>query len=64
MPDCSSLLPMVSIHVPICNEPPDRVRSALASLAELDYPAYEVLVVDHNTVSSTWEPGRPVGPAR
>ena len=49
MPDRSPLLPMVSIHVPICNEPPDRVRSALASLAELDYPAYEVLVVDHNT---------------
>ncbi len=48
---------MVSIHVPICNEPPDRVRSALASLAELDYPAYEVLVVDHNTPDpDVWEP--------
>lgn len=48
---------MVSIHVPICNEPPDRVRSALASLAELDYPAYEVLVVDHNTPDpNVWEP--------
>ncbi len=48
---------MVSIHVPICNEPPERVRSALASLAELDYPAYEVLVVDHNTPDpDVWEP--------
>ncbi len=48
---------MVSIHVPICNEPPDRVRSALASLADLDYPAYEVLVVDHNTPDpGVWEP--------
>ncbi len=48
---------MVSIHVPICNEPPDRVRSALASLADLDYPAYEVLVVDHNTPDpDVWEP--------
>ena len=57
MPDRSPLLPMVSIHVPICNEPPERVRSALASLAELDYPAYEVLVVDHNTPDpETWEP--------
>lgn len=57
MPDRSPLLPMVSIHVPICNEPPERVRNALASLAELDYPAYEVLVVDHNTPDpETWEP--------
>ena len=31
--------------------------SALASLAELDYPAYEVLVVDHNTPDPhVWEP--------
>ena len=57
MPDRSPLLPMVSIHLPICNEPPERVRNALASLAELDYPAYEVLVVDHNTPDpETWEP--------
>ena len=57
MPDCPAPLPMVSIHVPICNEPPDRVRRALASLAELDYPAYEVLVVDHNTPDpDMWEP--------
>ena len=57
MPDRPLLLPMVSIHVPICNEPPERVRNALASLAELDYPAYEVLVVDHNTPDpKTWEP--------
>ena len=57
MPERFSQLPMVSIHVPICNQPPDRVRSALASLAELDYPAYEVLVVDHNTPDpDVWEP--------
>lgn len=57
MPDCSASLPMVSIHVPICNEPPERVRSALASLAALDYPAFEVLVVDHNTPDpNVWEP--------
>ncbi len=57
MPDRFLPLPMVSIHVPICNEPPDRVRRALASLADLDYPAYEVLVVDHNTPDpGLWEP--------
>ena len=57
MPDRLPPLPMVSIHVPICNEPPERVRNALASLAELDYPSYEVLVVDHNTPNpELWEP--------
>ncbi len=57
MPDRSPLLPMVSIHVPTCNAPPDRVRGALASLADLDYPAFEVLVVDHNTRDpGLWEP--------
>lgn len=57
MPDRSPLSPMVSIHVPTCNDPPDSVRRVLASLADLDYPAFEVLVVDHNTPDPTvWEP--------
>lgn len=62
MPDCPALpppalLPMVTIHVPTCNEPPDRVRRLLAALAALDYPAFEVLVVDHNTSDpALWEP--------
>ena len=41
--------PMVSLHVPAYNEPPDVVQSTLNSLARLDYPNYEVLVVDNNT---------------
>ncbi len=57
MPDRSASLPMVSIHVPICNEPPDRVGRLLMTLAALDYPAFEVLVVDHNTDDpGLWEP--------
>lgn len=62
MPDCPALPPpalpiLVSIHVPICNEPPDRLCRLLALLAALDYPAFEVLVVDHNTADPRlWEP--------
>jgi cellulose synthase/poly-beta-1,6-N-acetylglucosamine synthase-like glycosyltransferase len=41
--------PMVSLHVPAYNEPPEVVRDTLNSLARLDYPNYEVLVVDNNT---------------
>lgn len=48
---------MVSIHMPICGAPPEHVRRALAQLALLDYPAFEVLVVDHNTADpELWEP--------
>jgi exo-beta-1,3-glucanase (GH17 family)/cellulose synthase/poly-beta-1,6-N-acetylglucosamine synthase-like glycosyltransferase len=50
-------LPKVSIHVPICNEPPHLVRQTLDALARLDYPDFEVLVVDNNTTDpALWEP--------
>ncbi len=52
-----ALLPKVSIHLPICNEPPAMVRQTLDALAKLDYPDYEVLVVDNNTTDpALWEP--------
>ncbi len=41
--------PMVSLHVPAYNEPPEVVEETLNSLARLDYPNYEILVVDNNT---------------
>jgi cellulose synthase/poly-beta-1,6-N-acetylglucosamine synthase-like glycosyltransferase len=50
-------LPKVSIHLPICNEPPQMVRQTLEALADLDYPDFEVVVVDNNTVDpALWEP--------
>ena len=50
-------LPKVSIHIPICNEPPHMVRQTLDALAELDYPDFEVLVIDNNTMDpALWEP--------
>ena len=52
-----AVLPKVSIHLPICNEPPHMVRQTLDALAALDYPDFEVLVVDNNTAEpSVWEP--------
>jgi exo-beta-1,3-glucanase (GH17 family)/cellulose synthase/poly-beta-1,6-N-acetylglucosamine synthase-like glycosyltransferase len=50
-------LPMVSIHVPTYNEPPAMVMKTLDALATLDYPCFEVLVVDNNTADpKVWEP--------
>jgi cellulose synthase/poly-beta-1,6-N-acetylglucosamine synthase-like glycosyltransferase len=50
-------LPKVSLHVPAYDEPPELVAETLRSLAALDYPDYEVLVVDNNTPSeATWRP--------
>ncbi len=50
-------LPMVSIHVPAYNEPPDMLIETLNSLANLDYPRYEVIVIDNNTKDeSVWRP--------
>lgn len=42
-------LPKVSLHLAICNEPPALVKQTLDSLAALDYPDFEVLVIDNNT---------------
>lgn len=48
---------MVSLHVPIHNEPPDLVIETLRSLLELDHPDFEVLVLDNNTVDpELWRP--------
>ena len=52
-------LPMVSVHVPAYNEPPDMMIHTLNALARLDYPRYEVIVVDNNTKDpAIWEPVR------
>lgn len=45
----SAYIPKVSLHVPAYNEPPDVVQRTLQSLARLDYPNFEVLVIDNNT---------------
>jgi len=51
------MLPMVSIHVPAYNEPPDMMIDTLNALAMLDYPRYEVIVIDNNTKDpAVWQP--------
>ena len=55
MPD--SELPMVSLHVPAHNEPPDMVIDTLRALLRLDYPRYEVILIDDNTDDEElWRP--------
>jgi len=49
--------PFVSLHVPICAEPPDVVTKTLLALHDLKYEAYEVIVVDNNTKDERlWRP--------
>jgi exo-beta-1,3-glucanase (GH17 family)/cellulose synthase/poly-beta-1,6-N-acetylglucosamine synthase-like glycosyltransferase len=50
-------LPFVSIHVPAYNEPPELLIETLDALAALDYPGFEVLVIDNNTKDpAVWQP--------
>src|SRR5262252_4221290 len=49
LPAADRDLPMVSLHVPAHNEPPDMVKDTLRSLLRLDYPRYEIVVIDDNT---------------
>ncbi len=50
-------LPMVSVHVPAHNEPPEMLIKTLDALAQLDYPRYEVIVIDNNTKDpDIWRP--------
>ena len=52
-----SELPFVSLHVPAHNEPPDMVIDTLRSLTRLDYPAFEIVVIDDNTDDpELWHP--------
>jgi exo-beta-1,3-glucanase (GH17 family)/cellulose synthase/poly-beta-1,6-N-acetylglucosamine synthase-like glycosyltransferase len=50
-------LPRVSVHVPAYNEPPGMLQQTLNALARLDYPDFEVVVVDNNTKDpEVWQP--------
>jgi len=56
-PLADSELPLVSIHVPAYNEPPELLMGTLDSLAALEYPRFEVVVVDNNTKDpNVWKP--------
>jgi cellulose synthase/poly-beta-1,6-N-acetylglucosamine synthase-like glycosyltransferase len=40
---------MISIHVPIHDEPPELVKRTLTILSKINYQNYEVIVIDTNT---------------
>jgi exo-beta-1,3-glucanase (GH17 family)/glycosyltransferase involved in cell wall biosynthesis len=49
--------PKVSIHIPACCEPPDMLKATLDSVARLDYPNFEcVLVINNTTDPALWQP--------
>jgi cellulose synthase/poly-beta-1,6-N-acetylglucosamine synthase-like glycosyltransferase len=52
-----SATPFVSVLVPASAEPAELVTRTLRAAAKLDWPAYEVLVIDNNTPSEEqWQP--------
>ncbi len=49
--------PFFSIHIPTHDEPPEMVMATLRALARLDWPDWEVIVIDNNTPDQrTWQP--------
>ncbi len=49
--------PFVSIHIAICNEPPEMVISTLRKALAINYPHFEIIVLDNNTSNEQlWKP--------
>ena len=49
--------PKVSIHIPACCEPPEMLKATLDSVAQLDYPNLECVLVINNTPDpALWRP--------
>ncbi len=47
----------VSVHLAICNEPPEMVLDTIASILSQDYADFELVIVDNNTKSAElWSP--------
>ena len=52
-----SRTPLVSLHIPACREPPEMLKQTLDSVAKLDWPALECVVVINNTSDAAiWRP--------
>ena len=41
--------PMVSLHIPAYNEPPEILINTIKAAEQIDYPNFEVVVIDNNT---------------
>jgi cellulose synthase/poly-beta-1,6-N-acetylglucosamine synthase-like glycosyltransferase len=52
-----SYQPKVSIHIAAYNEPPDMLIQAIKAAEALDYPDFEIVVIDNNTRDpEVWQP--------
>ena len=49
--------PMVSLHIPAYNEPPELLIETIKAVERIDYPNFEVVVIDNNTKDpAVWGP--------
>jgi cellulose synthase/poly-beta-1,6-N-acetylglucosamine synthase-like glycosyltransferase len=49
--------PFVSIHIPAYNEPPELLIETIKAVEWIDYPNFEIVVMDNNTTDpAIWEP--------
>ena len=49
--------PFVSLHIAAYNEPPDMLIETIKSVEAIDYPNFEVVVIDNNTKDrEVWQP--------
>ena len=52
-----SYQPMVSLHIPAYNEPPEMLIETIRAAERIDYPDFEIVVVDNNTSDpAVWGP--------
>src|SRR6202040_1284606 len=57
LPAPAAYMPKVSIHIPAYREPPDMLLRTIDSVAQLDYPDFECVVVINNTPDPAfWQP--------
>jgi len=50
-------LPMVSLHIPAYNEPPEMLIATIQAVEQMDYPDFEIVVLDNNTTDpDVWGP--------
>jgi len=49
--------PFVSLHIPAYNEPPELLIETIKAVERIDYPNFEVVVIDNNTKDpAVWRP--------
>ena len=49
--------PMVSLHIPAHNEPPELLIRTIQAVERIDYPNFEIIVIDNNTQDpKVWGP--------